>query len=348
MVFNSSQSTPEVPTGSAINGACGPANGTTSSVAPTANLCSVGYPFGGHRNRAVDVAVYRQQRWNNVKLQVSPPTPEGVSAFVQSLGINTHIPFPGTPYYDHTQTVLSALQYLGITTVRDQPPAFTTDPNTVEANNTLAAAGIQFDAVLLGSNGPVDITDTLTTTAAFKQSYPGSIAAIEGPNEINTAPITYQSTHQHLCCRRTSDSGSVGGASRPTTSLSGVPVYALTLAGGQDGVPAEEAELGNLAPYVTYGNAHLYASQSDNVWHEDMPYWLPIFEADTPGAPMIITETGYATMPGSVDEISAAKYNLNTLCENALNGIVRTYLYQLADLDSSATDTNPETIWTVS
>ncbi len=341
MVFNSLTVNSGSPTGSGINGACGPANGTTSSVAPTANLCSVGTPSAVTGTGPWTWQCAGSNGGTTSSCKVSPLTPEGVSAFVQSLGINTHVPFPGTPYYDHTQNVLSALQYLGISTVRDQPPAFTTDPNTVETNNTLAAAGIKFDVVLVGSNGPVDITDTLTTTAAFKQSYPGSIAAIEGPNEINTAPITYQSTtNTYIAGVQVTEA--LWAAVQANTSLSGVPIYALTLAGGQDGVPAEEAELGNLASYVTYSNAHIYASQSDNVWDYNMPYWLPIFEADTPGKPMIITETGYATMPGSVDEVSAAKYNLNTLCENALNGIVRTYLYQLADFNSSATDTNPD------
>ena len=70
--------------------------------------------------------------------------------------------------------------------------------------------------------------------------------------------------------------------------------------------------MGDLAPYVTYGNAHVYACCSNNVWDEDMPHWLPIFEQDTPGMPMVITETGYPTVPSNVDELSAAKYNLNT------------------------------------
>ena len=56
--------------------------------------------------------------------------------------------------------------------------------------------------------------------------------------------------------------------------------------------------------------------------------------------PIVITETGYATFAGNVDEVSAAKYNLNTFCENALNGIAQTYLYELVDQNSSATDTN--------
>ena len=62
-------------------------------------------------------------------LGVAPtPVAEGTSAFVQSLGINTHLGYPGTPYYDQAQRVISALHYLGIKTIRDQSPAYNSDP----------------------------------------------------------------------------------------------------------------------------------------------------------------------------------------------------------------------------
>ncbi len=329
------------PTGpTPVNGLCGPANGATSSVAPTAGLCSAGTasavlgtgPWtwqctGSNGGTASSCAAW-------------PPTPEGVSAFVQSLGINTHLSYPQTPYYGQPQNVISALQYLGINTIRDQPAGYTTDPTTAASQNTLAAAGVQFDSLLLG-NGPVDITDTIASTVTFEQTYPGSIAAIEGPNEINAWPITYEDiTNTYAAGVQVTQD--LWAAVQSTQSLQAVPVYALTLSDGITGVIAGEKQLGDLAPYVTYGNAHVYACCSNNVWDEDMPHWLPIFEQDTPGMPMVITETGYPTVPSNVDELSAAKYNLNTFCENELNGIVRTYLYELVDENSSATDTNSE------
>ncbi len=60
------------------------------------------------------------------------------------------------------------------------------------------------------------------------------------------------------------------------------------------------------------------------------------------GGALFPAETGYTTTPSYVDELSAAKYNLNTVFENALNGIARTYLYELVDEHASATDTNVE------
>ncbi len=322
-----------------VNGACGPANGTTATVAPTAGLCSAGTASAVTGAGPWIWQCAGSNGGTTSSCTISPPAPEGASAFLQSLGINTHVSYTGTPYYGQPQSVITALQYLGINTVRDQPPAYTSDPTVAAANDAIAAAGVQFDALLVSSGGPVDITDTLTSSAAFEQSYPGSIAAIEGPNEINAAPITYEGITGTYAAgvQVTQD---LWAGVQGDSSLNTVPVYALTLSNGITGEGAAEKQLGDLAPYVTYGNAHIYACCSNNVWQEDMPYWLPIFEQDTPGMPMVITETGYATVPGVVDELSAAKYNLNTFFENALNGIVKTYLYELVDENSSATDTN--------
>ncbi len=269
---------------------------------------------------------------------VLPPAPEAASTFVQNLGINTHLGYPSTAYYGQSQNVISALQYLGINTIRDEPPGYNHDPTTTAANDAVAAAGVQLDALLVG-NGPVDITDTIAETAAFEQAYPGSIAAIEGPNEINAWPITYDGITDTYAAgvQVTQD---LWTAVRSNPSLQAVPVYALTVSYGITGVAAGEEQLGDLAPYVTYGNAHIY--DCCNVWQGNMLQWLPILKQDTPGMPMVITETGYTTTPSHVDELSAAKYNLNTFFENALNGIVRTYLYELVDENSSATDTNVE------
>jgi hypothetical protein len=329
------------PTGPApVNGLCGPANGASSSVAPTAGLCSAGTASAVMGTGPWTWQCTGSNGGTTSSCAALPPTAEGVSAFVQSLGINTHLSYTQTPYYGQPQNVITALQYLGITTVRDQPPGYTTDPTSAASQDALAAAGVQFDALLIG-NGPVDVTDTIASTVTFQQAYPSSIAAIEGPNEINAWPITYEDITGNYAAgaQVTQD---LWTAVQSTQSLEAVPVYALTLSGGITGVRSAETQLGDLAPYVTYGNAHIYACCSNNVWEEDMPHWLPIFEEDTPGMPMVITETGYPTVPSNVDELSAAKYNLNTFFENALNGIVRTYLYELVDENSSATDTNSQ------
>ena len=328
---STAQSTP-------VNGSCGPANGTNASAAPTAGLCSAGTASAVTGNGPWTWQCTGSNSGITSMCTVLPPAPEAASAFVQNLGINTHLGYGKTPYYGQPQNVISALQYLGINTVRDVPPGYYHDPTTTAASDALAAAGVQLDAVLVG-NGPVDITDTIAETAAFEQAYPGSIAAIEGPNEINGWPITYDGISDTYAAgvQVTQD---LWTAVRNNPSLQTVPVYALTVSYGITGAAAGVEQLGDLSPYVTYGNAHMY--DCCNVWQGNMLQWLPILKQDTPGMPMVITETGYTTTPAHVDELAAAKYNLNTLFEDALNGIVKTYLYELVDEKSSATDTNVE------
>jgi hypothetical protein len=87
--------------------------------------------------------------------------PQDVSAFVQSFGINSHLRYPGIPYYGQPQRLILALQYLGINTIRDQSPAYIDDRIAAAVNHAVAAAGIRFDA-LIPESGPVNIGSLVT------------------------------------------------------------------------------------------------------------------------------------------------------------------------------------------
>ena len=58
-----------------------------------------------------------------------------------------------------SQHVISALKYLGINTIHDQSPAYVKDRIAALGDNTVAAAGIRFDALVPGS-GPVNMVRT--------------------------------------------------------------------------------------------------------------------------------------------------------------------------------------------
>ena len=175
------------------------------------------------------------------------PVPEDISVFVQSLGINTHLSYPGTPYYDQAQRVISALQYLGIETIRDQAPAYIDDRIAARADNTVASAGIRFDALVPGS-GPVNLTGSLANMAAFARANPGVIAAIEGPNEINDAHISYAGTTD-IYSAGVQVTQDLWTAVHNNEALKAAPVYALTLSTGIPGVVAGATELGDLSPF---------------------------------------------------------------------------------------------------
>jgi trimeric autotransporter adhesin len=261
------------------------------------------------------------------------------SALIQSLGVNIHLSSAG-PYYGAPGAIYTALTYLGISTVRDLAPNTNPDPNVVSTSNTLASEGIKFDALIPGGT-PVSLTSDLAAITSFAKSYPSALAAIEGPNEINYEPITY-GNQTNTILAGASVTKALWSAVQASKTLKSVPVFALTLGGGDSNDPADEKELSNLSSYVTNGNVHIYGSASDNAWTADAPYWVPILTTDTPSKSTIMTETGYFTAPGNVDELSAAKYNLNVIFDNASRGFVGTYFYELVDEASDPDYLNPE------
>jgi trimeric autotransporter adhesin len=270
-------------------------------------------------------------------LWAQPMTP---TAFIQTIGVNTHLAYAGTPYYANPQGVYTALQYLGVNTIRDQSPLYSAiDPTSYANAETLASYGVKFDVLMLG-NGPVNVTGNLASITSFVQTYKGSVAAIEAPNEINAWPITYGNVTNPV----TAGIDVVKALSadvKASSTLKSIPTYGLTLSVGLSNVTTYEKQFGNLSAYVTDGNAHIYGG-TYNLWSGAIQYWLPILTECTPGKSTILTETGYPTISGMVDELTAAKYNLNLLFEDALNGIPLTYLFELADLNSSTSDTDPD------
>jgi hypothetical protein len=263
-------------------------------------------------------------------------TPISVQSFIQNIGINTALSYPQTSYYNNEQQVLSALQYIGVDTIRNLVP----DPNdtaTWAIEGQLAKAGIKFDFLIPG-NGAVDIATDIADLNAFEQAFPGSIASIEGPNEINGWPITYNGTTDTFAAGA-QVTQALWTAVQSDPTLAAIPVYALSVSDGFTTIQPGETALGNLSPYVTDGNAHVYASGGLNLWTNDMPYWLPIEQTSTSADPTVVTETGYLTntQPGTdaVDATVAAKYNLNTLFDDALHGIAKTFFYELADSTTS-------------
>jgi trimeric autotransporter adhesin len=322
----------------AVNGSCSAANSTASSTAPR-NLCSAGTASAVAGSGPWTWVCSGSNGGTSSSCAAQPSIPIGASAFVASLGVNTHLSYSGTPYYGNPQSVLTALQYLGINTIRETSPIFEEDSTTIATDDALAAAGVKFDALMLG-DGVVNVSGTLSSLTSFEKSYSGSISSIEAPNEINAWPISYDGI------TNTTSAGIAVTEALWSSVKGNPPIYAPTLSDGESNVLTSETALGNLAPYVSYGNVHIYACCSNNVWQYDMPYWLPVLQKDTLGRLPVVTETGYQTGPSSVDDLSAAKYTLNLLLENALNGIARTYLFELADESSSYTYGQFNVNWT--
>ena len=257
-----------------------------------------------------------------------PMAAVSASTFDQSIGVNVHMGFTSTPY-GNVAAVESDLAYLGIDHVRDSLLDW---PGVQTSYQQLAAAGIKFDfaiPVYAGTANTVNLPEFISMLNAFEQAHPGSITAIEGPNEVNIWPVTYAGgttlADQALLQQ------ALYAAVRADPNLNGIPVYDLTLAFTD---PSQYAQLGNLSSAADFGNEHAYVQDTVNP-AVGLNYLLGFPKIDTPGLPLVITETGYETDPADtysgVDQTVQAKLTLDTLMDAYKDGVSETYLYELID-----------------
>jgi hypothetical protein len=236
--------------------------------------------------------------------------------FIDSIEVNVHLEYKNSKYGD-AANALASLNYLGLDHVRDAAA-----PDLLNSSSGFALfanAGVKFDFLTLGNVSP---TDLVTRISTFAQAHPGSVAAIEGPNEINNFPFTYEGlTSVNAAVALLDDVVALADA---TPSLAGVDIYDLTGAARSTVLSNDASQFANIHPYPQQGNEPMAVLQNRIGLHS------------VPGKGMVITEAGYFTGSGNpswegVDQTTQAKLELNLLADAAKLGIAHTYLYQLLD-----------------
>ena len=115
----------------------------------------------------------------------APVLAVSAETFDQSIRVNVHLWETGSSY-TNIALVEGALAYLGVTNIRDK---LVTWSQTQSEYTALMALGYKFDFI----EEPVlqDIPTFVSAIQNFEATYPGSILAVEGPNEVNLQPVTY-------------------------------------------------------------------------------------------------------------------------------------------------------------
>lgn len=269
--------------------------------------------------------------------------------FLDTIGVNTHLSYNDGAYSD-IHKVIANLRYLGITHIRDGliAPGVSGSP-TIDTYVTVARMGFKFTLVISGGGavqktGGIAANPSLDQRIGFidflVQAVPGSVAAVEGTNEINNFPVTYAGLGDSgggddelgagLALQR--DLYAMIHADR---QLDGVPVDYLTgYAAGSIPVGPDPAKTGGLADFNTQ---HPYPNfgQPPRHWvsREVALTNQPQAKQAKP-APAVYTETGYSSNGGTTGAVSPdvqAKYTLDLLLDAAKNSISATYLYELLD-----------------
>ncbi|MBP0496235.1 calcium-binding protein [Pararoseomonas indoligenes] len=257
------------------------------------------------------------------------------SAFLDAMGVNTHVNNWGNgSSYEDFDKVRGALTYLGIQYIRDGVPIENTSFPRYEA---LAGAGYRFDfivsAVDFNIAGSYEID--LKRLNAFAKDYAGSIAAIEGFNEVNTWTVHHDGRDSGTDLSLAHDlQGMLYDNLKASPLLSQIPVLNVTVGG----LSVESAAgLGDLSAASDYGNWHIYFAHGEQPGR-NIAAGVAAAKTFNPEDPVQITETGNYTAvhstdhsPGGVSEIAQAKLNLNLLFDAAKAGVERTYLYELLD-----------------
>lgn len=233
-----------------------------------------------------------------------------VDQFVGALGVNVHLEYTDGKYADPYRVTADML-YLGLSNVRDA--ALNPANQGQWGYDVAAAAGLKFD---MFSSGP-DIAKTLQLIGDFRVAHPGSIIAIEGPNEVNNFPISYNGQWGDPAA--VAYQAALYDAIQADGRLSDVPVYNLT-------------SYPDLPGAATYANFHAYPLQGRqpfDVLRDARDHQAAVM----PGDPLVLTEVGYHNLLGDsgVDQATQARMTLDMLFDASLLGVERTYIYELLD-----------------
>ncbi|MDX6710283.1 MAG: hypothetical protein QOH96_1299, partial [Blastocatellia bacterium] len=248
------------------------------------------------------------------------------SKFVQMIGVNVHMRYTDGAYANSNK-VLQDLRYLGIAHIRDQMPGIGSqaDMQARDGLRLMALGGIKLNLIYSSGWQPSSATELLRN---LEKAVPGSVAFVEGYNEVNNFPVVYEG--------RGGAEGAAAGqkalyrAIKQDPDLKRVPVIDMT---GLDEIKDSTFSYGSsLEGYADVMNVHAYAQNGaqPGIWIN--PEKIGAYKSIEQPLRKAITEFGYASMPQSgwlvigVDERTQAKGILNGLFDAARSGYDRVYI----------------------
>jgi hypothetical protein len=251
-------------------------------------------------------------------------TPGMADAFVDTVGVNTHLAFYGTLYGDNFSRVLSLLQGLGVRHVRDGVEAAQT--NLCSEYRQLASSGIHINDVTRAGANAQSLTQQISCAGT-------AIEAVEGPNELDLSGDPNWASSDAATQR------AVYAAAKSSAPSLAVFGPAVTTSGAY-------AALGDLSSVEDYGNTHDYMAgrnPGNGGWggndqfgtYGSMAWNIAVAKQASVSKKILSTETGYADAAGTTNAVPAAtkgRYAMRTLLEHWLAGVPRSYFYELVSI----------------
>ncbi len=247
-------------------------------------------------------------------------TPLAAAAFGDSIGVNLHLTYGGTPYDTDFSKWSPILISSGIKHVREGvcTSSLSWCRDVVSARlNTLGDGGIT-----------AELSTSLKDSAQYDAAYVTTMGlrhvdGFEGPNECDSG----------IFCP--ADWQNVEGTWQKTIFSFASPN--VTIIGPSMVSQAGYACLGDLSGYMNVGNLHDYPGADPPETLNGGPTEHEQWAAAMSGSkPFWVTETGYATDASGVPPVVQERYITRTFFEDLRLGIMRTYIYQLFDYGPDA------------
>jgi hypothetical protein len=271
---------------------------------------------------------------------------KSANAFVDSIGINTHIRYYDTAYGNYPFVKQSLLD-LGIRHIRDGG----SDPTWIQRINELGRLGIKSTLVLdpnigIGPNASYDIKPPGYTVANFvKNLVPEGVEAVEILNEFDLFYNMFGYSRSGQPVIGNSWISYVRDFTRDVyTALKADPATANIPIIGPSFVYANSSSaIGDLSQWVDYGSFHPY-NNPNNPGDGSLTRDHGMRSQPFGTKPLIATEVGYSTGgPTSdrpVSEAVQGKYLPRLFLESFNAGAPRTFSYEL--MDQKADPSNSE------
>jgi hypothetical protein len=260
-----------------------------------------------------------------------PPPPDGVvvteDAFLDSLGVNVHVNYNDGAYANLAK-MAQDLRYIGLRHVRTHAGGGVVP---LESYVRLGRDdGVRFNLIARSDKHP-DVS--VTFAEQLMKQAPGSVVSIEGFNEVNHAPITFQGARGESAARAAQ--AALYAKAKSTAELSRLPILYFT--GG-----TAVSDLSGMADAATIHAYNNNASQPGSWFTRAMRQ----YSGSAAQLPRMNTEFGNFTLPVGwpegkaywaghtdlgVDETTQAKVVLNGFFESVAQGFGRSYVYELLD-----------------
>ena len=238
------------------------------------------------------------------------------SAFVNSLGVNTHIGFNNYGYQNLT-LVSNAVKYLGVRNLRDSG---TTGSDLTSWQTVAAATGVKFDDYM-PEGSIAAMQKALGLVPNFAQA--GLLNFVEGGNEEDDAYAIYWGNSLAYTAVFQQQVYMVGhGQNLPVINMSFGQGW--TAANNWHG---NYDKVGDLSAYTDYGNAHTYPAVANRQPYATVTMLNADAQIPAPGRPVITTELGWDDNYNS--QAAVAKAMLNGIMDCVLTKNYKVYLYAL-------------------